>query len=308
MTVPDTSKDPFVERLNSYSEQNRRDFAALTFMSSYMFRTIMRRRPDLLKKMLCLLLGEKDLEFEGKPEHELQIDNGTHHGVRFDLRVRTTDERILLIEAQTYQEPQGAWELRSRFYSAMLDKDLLEPGSEYYDLPGSRLIWLCQVDPFGLGLPCYIFSSTCEQAPQLRGRDRALRLYFNARGHHNAADPALKAFLLYCHDGQPTDSLTKEIDMELHKIRQDPNELEHFNSWTMEKLWFGRQCRADGWTEGRDEGRIEGRAEGLAEGRAEGLAEGLAEGRAESQSEIERLTRELETYKARLEALSNQGS
>ena len=53
-----------------------------------------------------------------------------------------------------------------------------------------------------------------------------------------------------------------------------------FDVWTMDLLWFGLRCRSDG----------------------------LAEGRAESQSEIERLTRELETYKARLEALSNQGS
>ncbi|MBQ9274644.1 MAG: Rpn family recombination-promoting nuclease/putative transposase [Succinivibrio sp.] len=266
-------------------------FSNLGFLNAFMFRTIMLRRQDLLKRILCVLLEEPELDLLDRPEFETTVYNGSKHSVRYDVRVRTPDGRVMLIEAQTYQEINRAWEQRSRFYNVLLDKDLLDSGKHYSALPEVRLIWLCLVDPFGRNLPCYTFRSVCKEDPSLAGLDRSMRMYFNALAYAQAASPEQRDLLGYCCDGQPRDDLTKELDMELNRVKNDPDELSRFNVWSIEADWLGRQKLGEGYRIGIEKGVEKGvelgREEGIKLGREEGIALGEQKGEDKLQSLIE---------------------
>lgn len=72
---------------------------------------------------------------------------------------------------------------RSRYYHAVLDSSLLDPGViNFNDLPDSCLIFITPFDLFGKGRYCYKFHLECEEEPGLRLSDGAVRIFLNTRG------------------------------------------------------------------------------------------------------------------------------
>lgn len=72
---------------------------------------------------------------------------------------------------------------RSRYYQGQLDVSLLEPGSVDFNLLNDTcLILITPFDLFGRGLYRYTFSGACEECPDLKLNDGAVRVFINTKG------------------------------------------------------------------------------------------------------------------------------
>ncbi len=72
---------------------------------------------------------------------------------------------------------------RSRYYQALLDTGLLEPGIPNYNvLNDSFIIFIMPFDLLGYGKYRYTFTSKCMEVPDLHLPDGATRIFLNTRG------------------------------------------------------------------------------------------------------------------------------
>lgn len=72
---------------------------------------------------------------------------------------------------------------RSRYYQALMDVSLLEPGSvDFNRLNDTCFIFIAPFDIFGRGLYRYTFEGVCRECPDLKLGDGALRIFINTKG------------------------------------------------------------------------------------------------------------------------------
>ncbi len=194
---------------------------------------------------------------------------------------------------------------RSRYYQALMDTSLLEPGIPNYNLlNNSYLILILTFDLFGYGKYRYTFSPQCEEIPQCRLQDGAVRIFLNTKGTDDSqVSRDLIEFLHYIEN--TTDDAARNAHSD--RIRRIHNRVKkvkaneeigvkYMQAWE-EQYYAKQEAREEGLAEGRAEGRAkgiaEGRAEGRVEGRAEGRAEGITEGRIEARETLNKLIKRL---------------
>ena len=150
----------------------------LQFTDDFMFGKVMEDKA-LCRDVLACLLGHAVGEL-----HDIQTERQfrcTLDGkpIRLDVYARDTDT-VYDAEMQNLNHSSVqslALPKRSRFYQSLMDNDFLEKGNSYRSLPEGRVLFLCTFDPFGQGLPQYIFENRCEGHPALTLRDGALKSY-----------------------------------------------------------------------------------------------------------------------------------
>lgn len=208
----------------------------------------------------------------------------TARGVRLDVYAETA---LGVIDVEMQANPHADLGRRLRYYQSCIDSGLLNFGASWRELRDSYIIFACDFDWPGAGLPVYTFDRLCRENPALAAETGSTWMVLNARAAALEPDPELRNLLEYLRSGSvaPDDKLVSAMDAEVSTANED-------RKWvgsvmTVEDLL--REAHADarvaGLAEGRAEGLAEGRAEGLAEGRAEGLTEGRAEGRVEGRVE-----------------------
>lgn len=75
---------------------------------------------------------------------------------------------------------------RSRYYQALMDTNLLEPGIPNYNrLNDSYIIMITPYDLFGYGKYCYSFETRCIEVPECILADGATRIFLNTKGQNN---------------------------------------------------------------------------------------------------------------------------
>lgn len=146
---------------------------------------------------------------------------------------------------------------RSRYYQALIDSSLLEPGSlDFNRLNNAYIILITPFDIFGQGKYCYTFQSCCREENKLWMEDGATRIFLNTKGKNkDEVSKELRDFLHYveCTD----DSAAREADSEriwtIHNCVQRIRASEEMGVKYMQA-----------WEEKALE-RLEGKAEGKAE-------------------------------------------
>ena len=108
---------------------------------------------------------------------------------------------------------------RSRYYTAMLDLDMLDKGISYKELKHSFVIFICTFDAFDRERYCYTFENICKEEEGLRLDDGTTKIFLNALGTKGEVSPELKAFLRYVAGNKSDDEFVKELDAEVVKIR-----------------------------------------------------------------------------------------
>lgn len=88
---------------------------------------------------------------------------------------------------------------RSRYYQALVDSSLLEPGIPNYNLLNqSYIIMIMPFDLFGYKKYRYTFCAVCEEAPDCKLEDGAVRIFLNTRGENpEEVSPEMVEFLHY---------------------------------------------------------------------------------------------------------------
>ncbi len=166
---------------------------ALTITNRYIFYRVMRDNQDICLKLLQLILPELDIQKIEFLVEEKQIEETPEsRGVRLDA-FAGDGIRVFDIEMQ----PQNRDDLRkrSRYNQAMVDEELLDKGAPFSALKESYVIFISPFDLFKQKRIRYTFRNWCDEDRSLELEDGAIKIFINASGIRENADPDLVAFL-----------------------------------------------------------------------------------------------------------------
>ena len=217
--------------------------------------------PKTFENILSIILGE-DISIKGRPqsEHESRT-SPLKRQVRLDVWAEDETDAVYNVEAQ--KENTKNLPHRSRFYQALIDSKLLDPGEvDFSNMKDCYSIIIAPFDLFGKELYQYTFQMTCNETGQTLG-DGAIRIFLNTHGKNpKDISPELKELLYYMEhtteDVTCSTSRLQEIKDHVNVVKSSEEiGVKYMQEWE-EKILEKRKARA----EGRAEGRVKGRAEG----------------------------------------------
>ena len=240
--------------------KNKKSLQDLTLLDRFLFAEVM-EDPKTFENILSIILGE-DISIKGRPqsEHESRT-SPLKRQVRLDVWAEDDTDAVYNVEAQ--KENTKNLPHRSRFYQALIDSKLLDPGEvDFSNMKDCYSIIIAPFDLFGRGLYQYTFQMTCAETGQPL-EDGATRIFLNTHGKNSEdISPELKELLYYM------EHTTEEISCSTSRLQQIKNHVnivksseeigvKYMQEWE-EKILEKRKARAEGLAEGRAEGRTEG--------------------------------------------------
>ena len=232
--------------------KNKKSLQDLTLLDRFLFAEVM-EDPKTFENILSIILGE-DISIKGRPqsEHENRT-SPLKRQVRLDVWAEDETDAVYNVEAQ--KENTKNLPHRSRFYQALIDSKLLDPGEvDFSNMKDCYSIIIAPFDLFGRGLYQYTFQMTCAETDQPL-EDGATRIFLNTHGKNSEdISPELKELLYYM------EHTTEEISCytsRLHKIINHVNivksseeiGVKYMQEWE-EKILEKRKARAEGRAEG----------------------------------------------------------
>ena len=214
--------------------------------------------PKTFENILSIILGE-DISIKGRPqsEHESRT-SPLKRQVRLDVWAEDETDAVYNVDAQ--KENTKNLPHRSRFYQALIDSKLLDPGEvDFSNMKDCYSIIIAPFDLFGRGLYQYTFQMNCNETGQPLN-DGAIRIFLNTHGQNpeDISSEIKKNFYTIW-------NILPKISFALHhafrKIKKHVNivksseeiGVKYMQEWE-EKILEKRKARA--------EGRVKGRAEG----------------------------------------------
>lgn len=220
-----------------------------TIKNDFIFGKVMQDK-ELCKELIELLTGNMigdDITINAQKSIKVTNDS---KGVRYDVYVEDSKNVVYDAEMQNKNEDIPK---RTRYYSGMVDLNLLESGGEYKDLKNCYIMFICTFDPFGKDLCCYQFENYSIRDEHFALEDGRKILLFNTKGSRVNVPIKVKEFFDYIETRKSTNDFTDKLDVAVRKARQNKEwRLEY-----MKTLLHDMDVRFEGKAEGRIEGRIE---------------------------------------------------
>ena len=232
--------------------KNKKSLQDLTLLDRFLFAEVM-EDPKTFENILSIILGE-DISIKGRPqsEHESRT-SPLKRQVRLDVWAEDETDAVYNVEAQ--KENTKNLPHRSRFYQALIDSKLLDPGEvDFSNMKDCYSIIIAPFDLFGRGLYQYTFQMTCAETGQPL-EDGATRIFLNTHGKNSEdISPELKELLYYM------EHTTEEISCSTSRLQEIKNHVnivksseeigvKYMQEWE-EKILEKRKARAEGRTEG----------------------------------------------------------
>ena len=230
--------------------KNKKSLQDLTLLDRFLFAEVM-EDPKTFENILSIILGE-DISIKGRPqsEHESRT-SPLKRQVRLDVWAEDETDAVYNVEAQ--KENTKNLPHRSRFYQALIDSKLLDPGEvDFSNMKDCYSIIIAPFDLFGRGLYQYTFQMTCAETGQPL-EDGATRIFLNTHGKNSEdISPELKELLYYM------EHTTEEISCSTSRLQQIKNHVnivksseeigvKYMQEWE-EKILEKRKARAEGET------------------------------------------------------------
>ena len=230
--------------------KNKKSLQDLTLLDRFLFAEVM-EDPKTFENILSIILGE-DISIKGRPqsEHENRT-SPLKRQVRLDVWAEDETDAVYNIEAQ--KENTKNLPHRSRFYQALIDSKLLDPGEvDFSNMKDCYSIIIAPFDLFGRGLYQYTFQMTCAETGQPL-EDGATRIFLNTHGKNSEdISPELKELLYYM------EHTTEEISCSTSRLQEIKNHVnivksseeigvKYMQEWE-EKILEKRKARAEGET------------------------------------------------------------
>ena len=184
---------------------------------------------------------------------EVMEDPKTFENILSIIRAEDETDAVYNVEAQ--KENTKNLPHRSRFYQALIDSKLLDPGEvDFSNMKDCYSIIIAPFDLFGRGLYQYTFQMTCAETGQPL-EDGATRIFLNTHGKNSEdISPELKELLYYM------EHTTEEISCSTSRLQQIKNHVnivksseeigvKYMQEWE-EKILEKRKARAEGRAEG----------------------------------------------------------
>lgn len=222
-------------------------------------------QPVLVQLLLRAALSDEELTVV-----ELNVVDRLSNpaGRTAELDVHAIDSKGNQHDIEVQISKAGASPRRARFYSAMIDSRMAEPGKQFdfRNMKNSAVIFITQGDVFGDGLPVYDFKREDAKTHRLMG-DGSRILYINALAKHEGRLAELMHDFI-CQN--PDDMMVPEYASRARQIKDSGRYQE------MESLFD--QASQVGFEHGVEIGLEQGMQKGIAQGIERGVAQGIAQG------------------------------
>ena len=169
----------------------------LTLFDRFLFNETM-EIPEAHEAVLRIILGDEKLKLLSQVQTEKEMQTAPWlRSIRLDTFSMDQDKTIYNTESQKRRNTDLI--KRSRFYQGVIDSSLLAPGTRSFNLLNDTcIIMITPFDLFGKGRYCYTFHPYCEEEPDLRLEDGAVRIFLNSHGtNRNEVSEELVALLEY---------------------------------------------------------------------------------------------------------------
>ena len=234
------------------TEREPKSLQDLNLVDRFLFDQVM-EAPEAYQTTINILLENKAVLLEKvQTEKELRISPKLR-AVRLDVVSMDTVGTVYYTEMQ--KKNTGNLIRRSRYYQGQLDVSLMEPGSVDFNLLNDTcLILITPFDLFGRGLYRYTFNGVCEECPDLRINDGAIRVFINTKGTNRSAfTQEFLDFMEYLTDTSDERAASAESVRirELHRTVQKIRSSEEMGVKYMQKWEERIYDRMDGRKEGK---------------------------------------------------------
>ena len=252
--------------------QFTRPWKDLTFKDNFIFCKVMKNE-EICRKMLEILLKIKVEKIE-YIESEKTIENYYEsRGIRLDVYVKDSD-RIFDIEIQT-----GNYDdllLRTRYYQGASDVATVRRRTKFKNLKETYIIFICEEDPFGMGLPVYTKKNRFTETDALIYDDKTHAVFYNSSAWSRVQDEELRDVLRFIYESKATSSFSKLLEENTLRAKSRP-EMEDEYMYFMDILEEEKEyAREAGLAEGRETGRAEGARQNAVETAGKLLREGVS--------------------------------
>ena len=267
--------------------------------NDHMFSSVMQKE-DAAVKILQTIFPEHEIDrveyldgFDSMdPVKEQTVQkfiqvNPAMKSIRLDLYFKNSN-KVYNIEMQRSDNENIAH--RARYYSSIIDANLIEQGTTYDKLLDSYVIFLCTTDPFKKGNYIYKFKSMCENEKDLCENNGRYNIYLNTKGTKGDINLDLEVLFEYINGG--TSAIGKKTNNEL--VNLIDGYVVEFN-------------RSDTWRKGYMTLELlmqDKYKNGLEQGLAKGLAQGKAQAEAKAKKEKASMIKDLYAKNIPLETIA----
>jgi len=235
----------------------------LTLLDRFLFSEAVEDE-TFLADVLSIIMGE-DIVLRQPPQTEKEIrDHNLRKYVKLDVFAKDEQNRIYDTEVQ--KQNTGNLPKRSRYYQALTDSKLLEPGdTDYGKLNRVHTIIIAPFDLFQHDRYMYTFQMRCIEEPDLPLNDDGYRLFLNTHGtDEENISPELKTMLEFFEN--PTEDVSANSGSDrIKRMQKRVNTLKHSEE-TGAKYMREWEEKAFERQEGKEEARVEIAKNMLAEG------------------------------------------
>lgn len=246
-------------------QRRTKSYDELTFADNYLFCRILETYPDLCRQIIELLLHIKVESLKLVVSERTMQESIDAKGVRFDVYAEDSNgKRIFDLEMQTAKKKNLP--KRARYYQSVIDMDKLAKGRNYTKLKDTYVIFLCLQDIFDKGLPVYFFENVCLADKNIRLKDGAYKVFFNAEKYDKLGSEEEKAFFKFLQGAKAESQLTKVLEAKVKFAKMNQKWRNDYMTW---------QQTID---EEKEIAYDEGKEDGIEEGREEGIEIGIVKG------------------------------
>lgn len=246
--------------------KTRKSLQDLNLLDRFLFAQVM-EDPDTVQTFLELLLGEEIMLRQQPQTEKEQRTSPLNRYVKLDVWAEDTED--VVYDAEVQKENTKNLPKRSRYYQALIDCNLLPPGTvDFNQLRESYIIIISPFDPFGYGRYQYTFVNQCKEVSELLLEDGAVRIFFNTRGHNDGETrPELIELLRFMEHTaelagqQSEDPRIRKLQRRVEVVKASEQiGVRYMQAWE-ERVMDRQEARAEGLEIGREEGREEVREE-----------------------------------------------
>lgn len=168
--------DSVAETKSVFSEIIRQKIKEYRLMDDAFFSEVFRGDTEAASFLLCVILERSDLNVI-QVDTQAEYKNAARRSVRLDIRAVDAAGQIYDIEIQ--KSDDGALPQRARYYSGMIDSELLDKNDPFSALGQTYVIFITENDYFSAGCPIYHIERCIKELNDAYFGDGSHILYVN---------------------------------------------------------------------------------------------------------------------------------
>lgn len=285
----------------------------LNAIDNFMFNELTMQEDKEKAKKFCRtiiepIIGAKIRNLELVPQKTQQGATPEKHGIQMDVYIKAYMEAngemvqdaelhikptIYDLEPNTYKVKMKEIIHRSRYYHAMIDKQILPRGSSYSDMDRVVVIFILTYDPFGYDRMMYTVKRHCVEEPDMPYDDGDVTYFLYAYGRKDIPSQELQDMLLFLVDSSKENAKSEELEA----VRTMMDEIKH-NSEVEVKYMNAMEHDRQVHCRGYEEGKVDGIEQGIERSTLTLLKAKLIKGK-----NIPTIAEEMETDEAEIRSL-----